>query len=212
MSMMLVVGLGNPGAKYAGHRHNIGFMAIDAIVRHHGMAGLRPRFQGEYGETRLETSSGVVKLGVLKPQTFMNESGRSVGEAARFYKLDPAQIAVLYDELDLAPGKFRLKLGGGAAGHNGIRSVTSAIGPDYHRGRMGIGHPGSKDRVLGHVLSDFYKGEQPWVEALCEAIARSIDLFAAGHGDKFQTQVTHLAPAPKSNSDAHSGSDSGRKS
>lgn len=197
--MWLLVGLGNPGEKYAGNRHNIGFMAIDAIAQRNALGPFRKRFQGEFAEGRVEGGSGLTKLGLLKPQTFMNESGRSVGEAVRFYKIAPQNVVVFYDELDLAAGKFRFKSGGGAAGHNGIKSVIAAIGPDFQRARMGIGHPGDRARVLGHVLSDFAKAERTWVEALCTAIADSVDLLTNERPDQFQTQVTHRAPAPKPN-------------
>ncbi len=195
--MLLIVGLGNPGAKYAGNRHNVGFMAVDAIGAEPGFGPERSKFHGLVRDGVIDTESGPVKTLLLKPMTFMNDSGRSVGEAARFYKIDPERVVVFYDELDLAPGKFRLKTGGGAAGHNGIRSITSVIGPNYKRGRMGIGHPGVREMVSGYVLSDFGKGERIWVDALCEAIARSINALAGGRDDQFQTRVTHLAPAPK---------------
>lgn len=197
MSTLLLVGLGNPGAKYAGNRHNIGFMAIDAIVQHNGFGPFRKRFHGQVSEGRLDGPDGPVKVIALKPETFMNESGRSVAQAVRFYKLGLDRVTVFYDELDLAPGKFRFKTGGGAAGHNGIKSITSAIGPDYHRARMGIGHPGAREKVHGHVLSDFYKAEQTWVTALCDAIAASIGCLTRDRVDQFQSKVTHRAPAPE---------------
>jgi PTH1 family peptidyl-tRNA hydrolase len=196
--MWLVVGLGNPGVKYEKNRHNIGFMAVDAMLSHHGFSPEREKFSGLATEGALDLpDSGRAKALFLKPQTFMNDSGRSVGAACQFYKIPPERVIVFYDELDLAPGKFRLKKGGGAAGHNGIKSVTSAIGPDYWRARMGIGHPGHRDRVLPFVLGDFSKSErESWVHDLTDACARSIDLIIAGQTDAFQTRVTHLAPAP----------------
>lgn len=195
--MRVIVGLGNPGAKYAGNRHNIGFMAVDAIASTHRFGPWRSKFQAEIAEGDIETPAGPIRTVLMKPQTFMNESGRAVAEAVRFYKLQPADVAVIYDEIDLAPGKFRTKTGGGAAGHNGIRSVASHIGPDFVRLRMGVGHPGDKALVHHHVLSDFFKVERDWVERLCDAVARSAPLLVAGDLDAFQTRVTYLAPAPK---------------
>ncbi|MCG8442575.1 MAG: aminoacyl-tRNA hydrolase [Caulobacterales bacterium] len=195
--MRLLVGLGNPGPKYERNRHNIGFRAVDAIADAHRFGPERSKFQALIREGVIETEAERVKALVLKPQTFMNESGRAVGEAARFFKIPPADIAVFYDEIDLAPGKFRLKTGGGAAGHNGVRSLIAAIGPDFTRARMGVGHPGSKERVHGWVLSDFYKADEDWVDALCDACARAAPLLAAGDDAAFQTRVTYLAPAPK---------------
>lgn len=194
--MYIWAGLGNPGAKYARNRHNIGFMAVDAIACACSAGPWRSRFQAEAAECVIETADGPRKVLLLKPQTFMNESGRAVGEAAQFYKVPANDIAVFYDELDLAPGRFRVKLGGGAAGHNGVRSIIAAIGAEFVRARMGVGHPGDRAKVLGHVLSDFHKAEQPWVEALCEACARAAPLLAAGDRDAFQTRVSLLAPAP----------------
>ena len=195
--MRLIVGLGNPGDKYAHHRHNVGFMAVDAIAEVHGFAPERAKFQGLLREGALDTDVGREKTLILKPQTFMNESGRSVGEAIRFYKLEPADVVVLYDELDLAPGKLRVKRGGGAAGHNGIRSIASHIGPEFDRLRIGIGHPGDKSRVTGHVLGDFSKADQDWLHPLLDAIAKAAPHLAARAADKFQTAVAHtIAPPP----------------
>jgi PTH1 family peptidyl-tRNA hydrolase len=171
--MLILAGLGNPGPKYEHNRHNIGFMAIDALARRWSASPLRAKFQGLAAEATIEAAAGPVRVLLLKPQTFMNDSGRSIGEALKFHKLQPAQLVVFYDELDLAPGRFRMKTGGGAAGHNGVRSTIAHIGPDFRRARMGIGHPGHKDRVLGHVLSDFHKVELPWLKALTEAPART---------------------------------------
>ncbi len=195
--MLLLVGLGNPGEKYAGNRHNIGFMAIDAIADAQSLGPFRSKFEALTCHGRIETNGAPAKVALLKPQTFMNESGRAVAQAVQFYKLTAQDVLVFYDELDLAPGKFRLKSGGGAAGHNGIKSIIAAIGPDFRRARIGIGHPGDRSRVLSHVLSDFAKSEREWVDVLCDAIGRSADLLAAGREDQFQTRVTHLAPAPK---------------
>jgi len=166
--MLLIVGLGNPGSRHAANRHNIGFMALDALAARHGFSPWRQRFQGEVAEGRL----GEDKVLALKPMTFMNESGRAVGEALRFYKAAPEDVLVLHDELDLSPGKVKLKRGGGHAGHNGLRSIIAHIGPDFRRLRLGIGHPGHKDRVHAYVLSDFAKQEQDWLERLLDAVAK----------------------------------------
>lgn len=170
---MLLVGLGNPGAKYARHRHNVGFMAVDAIADKYNFSPARQKFQGEIREGFLETAEGRKKALILKPSTFMNDSGRSVRAACDFFKFDPSDVIVFYDELDLAPGKLRVKTGGGAAGHNGIRSIDAHIGNDFRRVRIGIGHPGAKSKVTGHVLGDFAKADQQWLSPLLDAIARS---------------------------------------
>jgi PTH1 family peptidyl-tRNA hydrolase len=193
--MFLLVGLGNPGAKYARNRHNIGFMAVDEIARRHDFQPERARLQGLVREGVIQTAEGPVKALAVKPQTFMNESGRCVGGFATFHKIPPARIIVLYDELDLAPGRCRVKVGGGAAGHNGIRSVAGQIGTAFKRVRLGIGHPG-REKVLGYVLDDFSKAETPWVETLCDAVGRCAPLLIEGRDDAFQTEVAKLAPAP----------------
>ena len=186
--MRLFVGLGNPGAKYAHNRHNIGFMAVDEIARRHGFAPWRRRFQGETTEGSLDGERVVM----LRPTTFMNESGRAVQEAASFFKIAPGEVTVFQDELELPPAKVRVKVGGGIAGHNGLRSITSHIGNDYRRVRLGIGHPGVKELVHGYVLSDFAKDERPWVQALCEAVADSAGLLTTDRDSTFQNKV-HLA-------------------
>ena len=186
--MILIAGLGNPGARHARNRHNLGFMAVEAIAAAHRIGPFRQRFQGLIGEGSIEGE----RLALLMPQTFMNESGRSVGEAMRFFKLDLGALVVVHDELDLAPGKARLKVGGGNAGHNGLRSITAHIGNDYKRLRLGIGHPGAKELVYPYVLGDFFKDEVAWVEALCSAIAKSAELLVTGEDAKFQNKV-HLA-------------------
>jgi peptidyl-tRNA hydrolase, PTH1 family len=186
--MRLVVGLGNPGARYAGNRHNIGFMVVDAIVRRHGLGPWRRRFQG----VTCEGPIGRERALLLLPGTFMNESGRAVAEAAHFYKLDAGDIVVFHDELDLPAAKVRVKVGGSDAGHNGLRSISSHIGKDYRRVRIGIGHPGVKELVYPYVLSDFAKSERPWVEALCDIVAENADLLVAGEDSRFQNKV-HLA-------------------
>jgi peptidyl-tRNA hydrolase, PTH1 family len=191
--MKLIVGLGNPGSKYAGNRHNIGFMAVDEIQRRHaGFQPWRSRFQGQISEGRL----GSQKVLLLKPSTYMNESGRSVGEAMRFYKIEPEDIVVLYDELDLPPAKFRMKNGGGHGGHNGLRSLTAHIGADYRRLRLGIGHPGDKKLVSNYVLGDFAKADADWLEPLLDEIARHADLLAEGKDSQFANKLT-LALEPE---------------
>ena len=195
--MLILAGLGNPGPKHANNRHNIGFMAIDAIADRWGFAPMRSRFQSQAAEGAIVTPGGPVRALLLKPQTWMNESGRAVGDAVAFYKLAPADVVVFHDEIDMADGRFRMKSGGGAAGHNGLRSITARIGPDFRRARMGVGHPGHKDLVMGHVLADFYKAEQPWVDALCKACADAAPLLAEGLDDRYQTEVARLAPAEK---------------
>ncbi len=199
--MQLYIGLGNPGAKYANNRHNIGFMAMDAIHRAHGFSPWRSKFQAFAADGTVDTDAGPKKALLLKPQTFMNDSGQAARQALDYYKLDPEAVTVFYVEIDLAPGKFRLKSGGGAAGHNGIRSLISHLGPDFRRARMGVGHPGDKRLVHHYVLSDFYKAEEAWVSDLCGAAARALPLLAAGDVDAFQTRVTFLAPAPKPESE-----------
>jgi peptidyl-tRNA hydrolase, PTH1 family len=186
--MLLFVGLGNPGSRYARNRHNIGFLAVDEIARRHGFAPWRRRFQGEASEGTL----GSARVMLLKPTTYMNDSGRAVQEAANFFKLAASDITVFQDELELPPAKVRVKVGGGIAGHNGLRSVTSHIGNDYRRVRLGIGHPGVKELVHAYVLSDFFKEEGLWVAALCEAVADNAALLAAGQDASFQNKV-HLA-------------------
>lgn len=189
--MLLLVGLGNPGGTYAGNRHNIGFMAVDEIVRRHNFSAERTKFQSLVSEGKLAGE----KILVIKPQTFMNESGRAVSEAMRFYKLTPDDVVVIYDELDLATGKIRIKKGGGAAGHNGIRSITNHIGADFHRVRLGIGHPGDKGLVHSHVLSDFGKRDQAWLEPFLDEIGRAADWIATDL-TRFQAAVASaLSPA-----------------
>jgi PTH1 family peptidyl-tRNA hydrolase len=190
--MQLIVGLGNPGPKHSGNRHNIGFMAVDEIVRRHGFSPWRRRFQGEIAEATI----GGDKVLILKPMTYMNESGRSVGEAMRFFNLEPPDVTVIHDEIDLAASKIRVKLGGGHAGNNGVRSVSSHIGPHYRRVRLGVGHPGDKGMVMPHVLNDFGKDEKPWVADMIEAIAEHFPLLVQGEDAKFQSKV-HLAVHPK---------------
>ena len=195
--MLILAGLGNPGPKHANNRHNIGFMAIDAIAARWGSSPMRSRFHSQVCEGAVATAEGSVRLFLMQPQTWYNETGRAVAEAVNFYKVDTGDVVVFYDEIDLAPGRFRMKHGGGAAGNNGIRSVTASIGPHFRRARLGTGHPGHKDKVLGHVLSDFHKVERPWVEALCRACAEALPLLAAGEDERYQTEVARLSPAEK---------------
>jgi PTH1 family peptidyl-tRNA hydrolase len=199
--MRLFVGLGNPGAKYAHNRHNIGFMAVDEIARRHGFAPWRRRFQSMTSEGTLDQE----KIVLLRPETFMNESGRAVQEAANFFKLDLADLVVFHDEIELPPSKMRVKVGGSDAGHNGLRSISSHVGEHYKRVRLGVGHPRDwlgprhpslKDVVYRHVLSDFAKSDQPWVEALCAVIADNAGLLASGKDSTFQNKV-HLAMQAK---------------
>ena len=183
--MRLIVGLGNPGSEYAHNRHNVGFMAVDAIARRYGFGPVRKRFSGEAAEGNVV----VHKVLLLKPLTYMNDSGRAIAEAAHFYKIDTADVVVLHDELDLVPGKVRTKTGGGAAGHNGLRSADAAIGQDYLRVRIGIGHPGDKSRVTPYVLGNFAKDERPMIEAVNDAIAEALPLLLNGDEAGFMTRV-----------------------
>jgi PTH1 family peptidyl-tRNA hydrolase len=195
--MLLFVGLGNPGSGYAGNRHNIGFRAVDAIAKRHGIGPWRRRFQGVSAEGPL----GGERVVLLLPGTYMNESGRAVAEAANFYKLGLPDIVVFHDEIELVPGKVRVKTGGGNAGHNGLRSITAHIGNDYRRVRIGVGHPGAKELVHNYVLGDFAKSERDWVEALCAIIADNADLLAKAQDASFQNKV-HLAMQAKGFFDA----------
>jgi peptidyl-tRNA hydrolase, PTH1 family len=183
--MLLFVGLGNFGKAFAGHRHNAGFMAINAIARDYRAPAYRSRFQGLVSEIELAGERVIL----LKPQTYVNESGRSAGEAARYFKIDPAHIVVFHDELDLPPGKVRVKIGGGNAGHNGLKSLTEYLGNDYRRVRIGIGHPGDKALVHNYVLSDFANEDMPWVDALCNAVSRHAGLLAKGEDEEFQRKI-----------------------
>lgn len=192
--MKLWVGLGNPGGKYAGNRHNIGFMALDRVADDHGFGPWKTKFQAEISEGRL----GREKILLLKPQTFMNLSGQSVGEAMRFYKLTPDDVMVFHDELDLAPGKLRVKTGGGHAGHNGLRSIHQHIGAEYHRVRLGIGHPGHKDRVSQYVLNDFAKADQDWLDDLLRGICDGAPELANGETGKFMNAVALRVNPPRS--------------
>ena len=192
--MQLLVGLGNPGTGYARHRHNIGFMAMDSIASVHGLGPWRTGFQGQYAEGRIKTH----KIALLKPTTFMNESGRSVAEALRFWKLDPAtELTVFYDELDLDPFRLKVKHGGGAAGHNGIRSIDGHIGPDFRRVRLGIGHPGHKDRVTPHVLGNFATAEIADRDHLLQTLAHDLPWLLDGDDPRFMSEIARLTAPQK---------------
>ena len=199
--MRLLVGLGNPGPRYAGNRHNIGFMAVDAIVRRHSFSAIRERFHGLTAEGTIDGE----KVIALAPQTFMNDSGRAVQAAVQFFKLQPADVIVLYDEIDLPLAKVKVKRGGGAGGHNGIRSIDAHIGPDYWRVRLGVDHPGQKELVKSYVLMDFFKEEQPQVQAMLDAVTDAIPLMIAGDDGRFMNKVSlainppppKAAPGPK---------------
>jgi PTH1 family peptidyl-tRNA hydrolase len=183
--MKLVVGLGNPGARYAGNRHNIGFMAVESLARRYGIGPFRKKFQGQVAD-------GVIagtRVLLLMPETFMNLSGQSVGEAARFHKIPLEDVIVLHDELDLPPGKVKVKQGGGHGGHNGLRDIDAHLGNPYHRVRLGIGHPGHKDRVHGHVLGDFAKADQAWLDPLLDAVSAQFPLMLAGKASDFMSKV-----------------------
>ncbi len=199
--MLIFAGLGNPGAKYAGNRHNIGFMAVDRIAADHGFGPWKARFQGQVAEGRL----GSAKVLLLKPGTFMNLSGQSVGEAMRFYKLESTDITVFHDEIDLAPGKVRVKDGGGRAGHNGLRSIHQHIGPHYSRVRLGVGHPGRKEAVPGYVLSDFAKADQEWLDDVLRGVSDGAPYLAEGDGGRFQNAVAQRTAPARSSSGARAG-------
>ncbi len=188
------MGLGNPGSNYAGHRHNVGFMAVDRIAQDHGFGAWRGKFQGAISEGRL----GSEKVLLLKPETHMNRSGQSVGAAVQFYKVPVEDVYVFQDEIDLAPGKCRVKEGGGHAGHNGLRSIHAAIGPDYRRVRIGVGHPGHKDAVPSYVLKDFAKADQNWLEDLLRGISDGAEALAAGDSGRFMNAVSLRTNPPRS--------------
>ncbi|MDE2385515.1 MAG: aminoacyl-tRNA hydrolase [Alphaproteobacteria bacterium] len=193
--MHLFVGLGNPGAQYASNRHNIGFMAADVMHAAHGFGPWKKKFQGALADGVIDGE----KVLLLKPQTFMNESGRSVGEAVRFHDIPLTQVYVFYDELDLEPGKCRVRLGGGAAGHNGIRSIATHITPEFKRVRLGIGHPGDKKFVQPHVLGNFAKDDKDWLVKLLDAVADNASLLVAGQDEKFQSKVAMTVNPPRPN-------------
>lgn len=197
--MKVLVGLGNPGDKYSGNRHNVGFMAVDAIAERHGAGPWRKRFQGLAAEIDIDRTRYLL----LKPATYMNESGRSAGEAIRFYKISPADVIVFHDEIDLEPGKLRIKFGGGHAGHNGLRSIASHIGNDFQRVRIGVGHPGSREAVVHYVLHDFSRADHEWLNPLLDSIARNVSFLVTGQDAKFMNGIARaVRPAPAKKSDA----------
>jgi PTH1 family peptidyl-tRNA hydrolase len=206
--MLLIVGLGNPGAKHARQRHNVGFMAVDAIHRRHGFGPWRKRFQAETAEGTLAGE----KCLLIKPQTYMNRSGHAVGEAAGFFKLPPGDILVIHDEVDLPPGKIRMKIGGGIAGHNGLKSIGAAVGRDFRRLRIGVGHPGAKERVPGYLLHDFAKADADWLSSLLDAIADHAPLLAEGRDSTFANRLHEAAkPVTDGKREAAAGSGAGRE-
>lgn len=195
--MLLLVGLGNPGPKYANSRHNVGFMAIDAIHARYGKTPFRGKFGGDLAEAEIDGE----KVYLLKPTTFMNNSGRSVGAVTRFFKIKNKDVVVFYDELDLAPSKVRVKQGGGVAGHNGAKSVSANIGPQFRRVRIGIGHPGDKGRVTGHVLNDFAKADQEWLAKVMDAIVEEVPALVAGNDNDFTSRVAMIINPPRQGGD-----------
>ncbi len=190
--MRLLVGLGNPGDEYAKNRHNIGFMALDEIAGRHGFGPFRAKFEGHVAEGNLAGEKALL----LKPATYVNESGRSVRAATGFFKLPPCDVIVFHDEIDLAAGKVRVKRGGGHAGHNGLRSIHSHIGPDYGRVRIGVGHPGDKDKVVGHVLKDFAKSDKEWLEPLLAGLAEHLPLLLASDDSAYMSKVATAVNPP----------------
>jgi PTH1 family peptidyl-tRNA hydrolase len=195
--MLILVGLGNPEAKYAHNRHNLGFLTLGAIAKRWDFGPERAKFNARIAEGAVETPKGRIAALLLKPQTYYNDSGLAVSQAMKFYKAQPGDVVVFHDEIDLAPGRFRMRTGGGAAGNNGIRSITAAVGPDFRRARMGMGHPGHKDLVMNYVLSDIPKADHDWVNALANACADALPFLAMGEDEKYQAEVMRLAPAEK---------------
>lgn len=196
--VLIIMGQGNPEPKYLGNRHNLGFMTVDRIAADHGFGPWKTKFQSDVCEGWIEGQGIRVKALLMKPRTFYNETGRAVAEAVRFFKISAEDVTVFHDEIDLAPGRLRVKRGGGHSGNNGIRSVMAHLGPEIRRVRMGVGHPGDKSKVMPYVLSDFPKAETQWRDALLEAVSRALPFLAAGEDERFQTEVLRLAPAPKS--------------
>lgn len=196
--MFIIVGQGNPGAKYARNRHNAGFMVMDEIHRALGFGPWRSKFEANISEGAIDTGSARIKSLLVKPETFYNETGRSVSKIVKFYKLNAEDVTVFHDEIDLAPGRLRVKRGGGHSGNNGIRSMLAHLGPEVRRIRMGVGHPGDKSRVMPYVLSDFGGNDKEWFDAMREAIIRALPYLAMNDDERFQSEVMRLAPAPKS--------------
>lgn len=196
--MLILVGQGNPGAKYAGNRHNAGYMVLDAIHSEFGFGPWRSKFEANISEGTIDTSTDRIKTLLVKPETFYNETGRSVSKAVNFYKLTADDVTVFHDEIDLAPGRMRVKRGGGHSGNNGVRSMIAHLGPDVRRIRIGVGHPGDKSRVMPYVLSDFSGRDKEWFKPFCEAVVRALPFLIIGDDERFQSEVMRLAPAPKS--------------
>ncbi len=203
--MLLFVGLGNPGAEYTENRHNAGFMVADAIARHHDFPAPRQRFHGHVAEGRIAEA----KVLLFKPGTYMNESGLAIGEVSRYFKIPPGEIVVFHDEIDLAPGKVRVKKGGGNAGHNGLRSIDAHIGPDFWRVRIGVGHPGSKEAGQAYVLRNFPKADRAWLDPLIEAIAEAAPLLTEFDGAGFMNKVTLATRPPEEKTPPDQGADHG---
>jgi len=195
--MLILAGQGNPGPKYAGNRHNAGFLVLDRIHADHGFGPWRSKFESQISEGTINTGNGRVKVLLVKPETFYNETGRALSKAVTFYKLDIEAVTVFHDEIDLAPGRTRVKRGGGHSGNNGVRSMIAHLGENVRRVRIGIGHPGDKSQVMPYVLSDFSKADRDWFEPLLKAISDSLPYLAADDDERFQTEVMRLAPAPK---------------
>ncbi len=195
--MIIIAGQGNPGPKYADNRHNVGFWVLDEIAAHYNFRPWREKFNAMVSEGVIETQTGPVKALLLKPMTFYNESGQALAKAAKFYKIKASDIILFHDEIDLAPGRLRVKQGGGHSGNNGVRSALAHLGPDIRRIRIGIGHPGEKSKVMPYVLSDFSKADQVWLDPLISACVRSLGLLCQGADERYQSEVMRLAPAPK---------------
>lgn len=195
--MLILAGQGNPGSKYAKNRHNAGFMLVDRIHAAYGFGPWKSKFDSDASEGSVDTATGRVKVLLLKPQTFYNETGLALSKACTFYKVGAEAVIAFHDEIDLAPGRLRVKRGGGTAGNNGMRSIAAHLGPDFLRVRVGVGHPGDKSMVMPHVLSDFSKADLAWFEPLSDAICKALPFLIAGDDERFQTEVMRLAPAPK---------------
>ena len=195
--MIILAGQGNPGPKYANNRHNIGFFVMDEIMAQHNFSPWREKFNAMVAEGWIEANGERTKALIMKPMTFYNETGQALSKAARFYKVAPENITLFHDEIDLAPGRCRVKTGGGHSGNNGVRSAIAHIGNTIRRVRMGVGHPGDKSRVMPYVLSDFSKLDEVWLDPLIDACARALGFLAKGNDERYQTEIMRLAPAPK---------------
>ncbi|KCZ51444.1 hypothetical protein HY29_06145 [Hyphomonas beringensis] len=196
-AVLILSGQGNPGEKYAKNRHNAGFLVLDFIHREYGFQPWRSKFESEIAEGVINTSNGREKVLLVKPQTYYNETGRALSKAVQFYKLNAEDVVVLHDEIDLAPGRLRMKQGGGHSGNNGIRSMIAHLGETFRRVRIGVGHPGDKSKVMPYVLADFSKADSEWFEPMAKAIASALPFLVEGNDERFQTEVMRLAPAPK---------------